>query len=61
MTNHYSSPIANIGSQSTNDTLKNALKESGKSGGDDIVAKIMLVYEKITEKKQNIFYCTGHI
>ena len=33
MTKHYSSPIANIGSQSANDTLKNALKESGKSGG----------------------------
>jgi hypothetical protein len=41
MTKHCSSLIANIGSQSANDTLKNALKntlkESGKSGGDDIV------------------------
>ncbi len=55
MTKHYSSPIANIGSQSANDTLKNALKESGKSGGDDIVAKIMLVYEKITEKNRIFF------
>ena len=53
MTKHCSSLIANIGSQSANDTLKNALKntlkESGKSGGDDIVAKIMLFYEKIVK------------
>ena len=40
MTKHYSSPIANIDSQSANDTLKNALKESVKSGMDNIVAKI---------------------
>ena len=33
MTKHYSDLIANISSQSANDTLKNALKESGKSGG----------------------------
>lgn len=44
-------PFANIDSPSANDALKNALKnalkESGKSGVDDVVAKIMLVYEKI--------------
>ena len=46
-------PIANIVFQSANDALKNALnnalKESGKSGVDDVVTKIMLVYEKIAE------------
>ena len=54
MTKHYSSSIANIGSQSVNDTLKNALKESGKGGGDDIEIKIMLVYENIAKKTEYI-------
>ena len=53
MTKHYNGSIAKIGYQSANDALKNALKNalkaSGKSGEDDIVAKIMLVYEKIAE------------
>ena len=49
MTKHYNGSIAKIGYQSATDALKNALKASGKSGGDDIVAKIMLVYEKIAE------------
>ena len=38
MTKHYSDSIANINSQSANDALKNALKESGKSAVDDVVA-----------------------
>ena len=53
MTKHYNGSIAKIGYQSATDALKNALKNalkaSGKSGGDNIVAKIMLVYEKIAE------------
>ncbi len=43
MTMHYSGLLANRSSQSAND----ALKESEKSGGDDALAKIILVYEKI--------------
>ena len=31
------------------DALRNALKESGKNASDDVVEKIVLVYEKITE------------